>query len=74
MFLVVLFNKVKLIEMDLCKCGKDLSLMKKNSHNLRQHLLKCQQADDLASRLNVKPISYFFQKQSKDHYHENCCE
>ena len=55
--------------MDICRCGKDLSKMKKNPHNLNQHLKKCN--NDGSVNIKLTPISNFFSKQSNLKINEN---
>ena len=50
--------------MELCVCGKNLNLMKKNEHNLKQHLKKCGVPIEQVLK-NSKPITNYFSKQSK---------
>jgi hypothetical protein len=53
--------------MDQCKCGRDLSLMRKNPHNLRQHLMRCNKSDQVnINQMNPTQMSItnFLTKQS----------
>jgi hypothetical protein len=49
--------------MEHCKCGRDLSPMRKNPHNLRKHLMRCKKSDQVFDKDKKLFDNSYFQKE-----------